>query len=482
MAKSTDDITTLGRLPSDRTQRVAPTPPLSPVSDAARLFGPNADPSHRTLPPPVASKPSFDPSDDGAEVDSEFARGGGTGIRARYRQITGEPGLYYITLNNTGTGFAEKFLLYAPYLEPGQRAPALVVFHRYGVSEWDAYYYTSFLDEARARGWFLICPRAYSQKSFNRLEGQVHVQSVLSWMNAWYNLDTTRVYGVGFSMGGGLVTNYAARHVDPNNVMLAAIVNHTGTVAQAHAWSAEFQDEASAKLEEAYGGVPSAQPFAYQRCSVIDMDPGTGLIGTGTDMGRNLSYIPVRDWMADNDPMLYLRNQTTAFDQYLNGQAMNTTFTIVNASVHSWDTLDEVAVCDWLSQYTLQIPKDASTLADQDGTYFWWQVMQSTTGTFTPFSWYLDPAANRISLFNTANLDRASIDATAAGLQYASTLKINLTTSDGTGDEVRLTNMTAPPVSVTRDGLAASGTWDPATNTFLVTETQGNLHQWRLNF
>ena len=396
--------------------------------------------------------------------------------------IQGEPGLSYITLNNTGSGWLEKFLLYAPVLEVGQRAPVLVVFHRYGVSEWDAYYYTSFFEEARRRGWFVIAPRAAAQKSFNSLEGQINVQVVLDWVQAHYNVDKTRVYGVGFSMGGGLVTNYAARHVDPNNMMFAAIVNHTGTVSQAHAWSMEYQDEASDMLEQWYGGNPNDQPYAYRRCSVIDLDPSTGLVGTGTDMGRNLSHVQIRNWMANADPMQYLRNQTTSFDTYLNGQSVTTMFTIVNANVHSWNTLDETQVCDWLSQFVLEIPKNASTMADQDGTYFWFQVNQSSSGSFTPFSWFLDPVANRISLYNTANLQRVTLDATSAGLQYATTLKLNLTTTDGTGDEILLTNLTAPPLSVTRDGLPASGTWDSETGTFLVTETQGNLHMWRLNF
>jgi dienelactone hydrolase len=457
------------------------------VPDYARLSGPDAPPNRRTPPPAVASKPFFRDSDDGSEVDTTFGGGNRSGaanlgVQARGRQIQGEPGLSYITLNNTGSGYVEKFLLYAPVLPVGQRAPVLVVFHRYGVSEWDAYYYTSFFEEARQRGWFVVAPRAMSQKSFNRLEGQINVEAALNFLNSNYNVDTNRIYAVGFSMGGGLATNYAARHIDPNGLMFAAVVNHTGTSSQGDAWSHEYADEASSMLEQAYGGQPSQQPFNYERCSVIDIDPATGLIGTGTDMGRNMTHLPIRNWMANNDPMVYLRNQTQAFDTYLNGESVNTTLTIVDGSVHSWSTLDDTVVCDWLSQYSLHLPTMASTLADQDGNYFWWQVNQTTSGAFTPFSWYLDSVANRISLYNTANLDRVTIDATKAGLQYASALKINLTTSDGTGDQILLTNMTAPPVSVTRDGLAASGTWDPTTNTFLVTETQGNLHQWRLNF
>jgi hypothetical protein len=235
-------------------------------------------------------------------------------------------------------------------------------------------------------------------------------------------------------------------------------------------------------LEYWYGGPPSTQAFNYQRCSMIDLDPSNGTIGVGTDMSRNLSHVPVRDWMANNDPMLYLRDQTTAFDSHVNGQNLNNTLTIVDGTVHKWSTLDDHAVCDWLSQFTLQIPRSANTLADQEGTYFWFYVNQSAPGSFTPFSWVMDSVNNRITLYNTANLARTSIDVTRAGLQYAGVLKVNLDTSDGTGDQVQLENVPQPPVLVTRDGLAASGTWDPSTKTFLINETDSAVHMWRLTF
>jgi dienelactone hydrolase len=456
-----------------------------PAPEAANFAGPHV---HKNLPPQsILTKPYFDEPGLGGEVDnpmggSNGAVVNGAGVIARGHQVPDEPGLSEIVLTNTGSGWLEKFLLFVPLIPPQQRAPVLVVFHRFGVSHWDAYFNTTLIQEARRRGWFLIAPKAAAQKSFNSLEGQINVAAAMSWVNAHYNIDPYRVYGVGFSMGGGLVTNFAARHVDPGTLMFAAIVNHTGDVSQGLTWAREYQDDASDSLEYWYGGPPASQAFNYQRCSVIDIDPATGVIGTGTDMGRNLSHIPVRDWMANNDPITYLQQQTTTFDAYVTGQNPNNSMTVVNANVHSWSTLDDTAVCDWLSQFTLQLPRSANTLADQDGTYFWFNVSQSAAGSFTPFSWSMDTVSNRLSLYNTVNLARVAIDVTSAGLQYAGVLKINMDTSDGTGDQVLLENLPGPPVAVTRDGADASGTWDPSTRTFLVDETDSAVHMWRLTF
>ena len=457
------------------------------MPDAVQRTGPNTSTTRSTLPDPIASKPWFDTSSLGGEVDTDSGGSygmtrSGPGVRPRGRSIPGEFGLYEITLNNTGSGWVERFLLHVPRLAPGQRAPLLVVFHRYGVSHWDAYYSTTLLEEARQRGWFVVAPRAAAQKSFNSLEGQINVQAALDFVNENFNVDPNRVYGVGFSMGGGLATNFAARHLDPHRLMFAAMVNHTGTVSQAEAWSREYQNESSDSMEYWYAGPPSSQPFTYQRCSVVDIDPATGVVGTGSDVARNLAHLPVRNWMANNDPIAYLRNQTTTFDSYLNSQAVHTEMVVVNGNVHSWSTLDDHAVCDWLSQFSLQIPKASSTLADEDGTYFWFNLNQNAAGSFTPFSWSLDPTANRISIYDTGNLSRLSLDATAAGLQYAGVLKLNLNTADGTGDQIRLENVTNPPVAVTRDGVPASGTWDPSTQSFLIAETDHAIHMWRLTF
>ena len=453
---------------------------MLPAPGAATV--PGSDNNHQTPPSAILNKSFFTATDLGGELDGLSGGSNGlSGVVARGQQVEGDPGLYQIILTNTGTGWVEKFLLFVPTLPVGQRAPLLVVFHRYGVSHWDAYFSTTFFREAAARGWFVVAPLGATQRSFSSLESQINVEAALNYTTQHLNIDLNRVYGVGFSMGGGSVTNYASRHVDPGGVMFAAIVNHTGDTSLADTYANESA-EIQGILEQWFGGPPAGYAFNYQRSSVIDIDPGNGSIGVGTDLSQNLSHVPLRDWMANNDPMQYLRDQTTAFDAHINGQNLNNTLTIVNGDVHSWNTLSDHAVCDWLSQFSLLLPTAASTLADQDGAYFRFFVNQARPGSFTPFSWVLDPVNNRVTLYNTANLTRVSIDVTSAGLQYAGALKINMDTADGTGDDVLLENVPTAPTSVTRDGAAATGVYDPVARTFLVSETDNAVHMWRLNF
>src|SRR6185503_13512505 len=144
--------------------------------------------------------------------------------------VAGEPGLYDVTLNNTGSGYEERFLLQVPLVATSTPAPMLVVFHKFGVSHWDAFYNTSFITEARNRGWYLVAPLGASGVSFGSIESQVNTRAALEIVTELYNVDKTRVYGVGFSMGGGNVVSYAARNLDPQRIMFAAICDHTGGI------------------------------------------------------------------------------------------------------------------------------------------------------------------------------------------------------------------------------------------------------------
>lgn len=501
--KASDDINSLDRTPGDRDQLTATTPPVRPAPEAGNPTGnythPNAPPSS------ILSKPYFDDSNMGGVLDvpngtansSTGAQvGNGMQMSARLARVVDEPGLVEVTLTNTGSGWQEKFLLFVPVIPAGQRAPLLVVFHRFGVSHWDAYYWTQYIQQARQRKWFLVAPLGASQVGFSSLESQINTQAALDFTTSHFNINRGRVYGVGFSMGGGAVTNYAARHLDPDRLMFAAVVNHTGGVSLANTWASEYDDddaddntpnwgnhlEVPDMLEAWYGGSPSAQNFNYQRCSTIDLDPATEAVGVGTDLSRNVAHIPIRNWMADNDPLVYLREQTLAFDNHVRPQNAENTMTTVSANIHKWETLNFAATCNWLSQFNLELPTSSSTLADQDGKYFWFDIQQEASGAFTPFNWIVDSVNNRVTFFATSNLTRAAIDVTRAGLSYSGALKVNLNTSDGTGDQVLLTNVPYEPLSVTRDGAAASGVWDSQAMTYLIDEPSNTTHMWRLNF
>jgi hypothetical protein len=395
--------------------------------------------------------------------------------------VPGYPGLYNMTLGGTGSGYLEYFLLQVPDGPPSGPTPLLVVYHKYGVSHGDALFHTNFVQEARNRGWYLVAPLGAVDDNFGSLPSQINTQAVLDWTRNWFPVDRTRIYGVGFSMGGGWCTSYAARHLDPNGAEFAAVVDHTGTVSLGDAYANEAGNTmVIQELENLFGGSPTAQPFNYQRCSSVDIDPMTHVVGAGTDMARNLPV--VRCWMANNDPQPYLPEQTQVFFDHIQPMNRNDVFTIVHASGHTWDTLDDTAVCDWLSTYTLIDPSIGNTLADLGGAWHHFQIDQEVGGAFTPFSWFADANANRISFWGTANLQRISVDSPALGLAYSGNLRLNMSSADGTGDQVLFLHVPHAPLTVTRNGVPASGTYDALTQTFLVDETSGSGSQWVLGF
>jgi hypothetical protein len=395
--------------------------------------------------------------------------------------VPGFPNLYNCMLANTGTGYVEYFALQLPHsIPPGGTVPALVAFHAYNVSHADAVFHTNFIDECLARNWFMIAPLGAAQNNFGSLPSQINTAAVLSWARAMLPIDANRIYGVGFSMGGGGCASYAARHLDPSASMFAAIVDHTGTVSLAHAYANE-STQIQLSLEGWFGGSPAAQPFAYQRCSTIDIDPLTDQVNVGTDMSRNLRY--VRCWLADQDPQPYLPLQTHLFYDHISAANLADVLTIVPGNVHSWSTLDDHVVCDWLAQYSLQELTIGNTLADQDGAWGRFIVQQTAPGAFTPFSWHADAPPNRLSLWATSNLQRLSVDLIPLGMVYSGNLKLNMTSADGTGDQVLFLNVPHPPTAVTRNGVAnATCVYDHIAKTLLVNELSGSGALWVITF
>ncbi|MBI5364796.1 MAG: hypothetical protein HZA53_16590 [Planctomycetes bacterium] len=411
---------------------------------------------------------------------------------ARALAVPGAVGLYTIVLNNTGSGWQETFLLQVPLTQPVTPAPLLVCFHKFGVSQNDILNRTTFFQEAQARSWFCIAPLGAAQVNFSSLESQINVRAALDYVTAGFAIDPARIYGVGFSMGGGAVTSYAARHLDPNGSMFAAIANHTGGIALPHTYANEPDDadlddnvpnfgdnlEVPDILDFWYGGAPSMNRYAYLRCSMMDLDPLTGAVAAGTDMSRNLAHVPVLDWLAAGDPLVYLYEQTDEFHKHIQHQNTQNTLVIAPGTVHSWNTLDETAVCNWLSQFTLQLPTEGSLLADDDGTWLRFQVAQDAGGDFTPFTWKSIAATNRFELTATRNLRRLTVDTQGLGLTTASTLTLQLSTADATGDELLLTGFTQAPSAILRDGQPASGVHDPVLHTLRLVETDAATHAW----
>jgi len=392
------------------------------------------------------------------------------------------PNTLEIVLTSLGSGFDESFYLQLPLKIGAKKRPLLMVFHKFGSKANDPYLHTKFPLECSKRNWFMLSSLGASKKSFSSLPSQENRDDVLDWVMALYSnqIDTDRIYGVGFSMGGGSVTNWAARHLDPAKLRMAALVDHTGGVALEDTW----KNEVSAIhdiMKIWFGGPPGQFPFEYQRSSVLSFKPGTMVGHRLKSLGSNLVDVPMKLVNADQDPLTYLVAQTKAFRDFLVPLGATVVYEEVNSTVHDWATLDAKAACDFLSAFTLTTPLAADSLADRDGRWHWFDLSQDVTGAFTPVSWSIETASNKLELSNTANLKRIGIDLDEAPLSAALPLTVEMESADFLADIVDLTGYVNPPSAVLRDGLPTlAWTWDAGAQRVTLLETDPQEHVWQI--
>ena len=453
---------------------------------------------------PMESAQAFFQTGQGSVPDAGIPDAGLTGslisstsVAVSMVPVPGYTGVFNVTMRNTGSGYAEAFVLQLPARPPVTPVPLLVAFHRANVSHGDAFLSTTFPAECRRRGWFFVAPLGGHQRHFSSLVSQINTQRVLEYVCNGFPIDRQRIYGVGFSMGGGAVATYAARHLDPDAPHFAAIVNHTGTVSVAHAFANDYDDndaddgpcpggpnlEAPDLMEFWNGGTPATAAFSFSRCSTIDIDPVSLLVNDQTDLARNLAQIPVMTVLATGDTHPYLPFQTQCWVGELQHVGVNNRFITVPFVGHSWAALDDHATCEWFDPIRASVPTEGNQLADEDGQRVQrFTVQQDHTGAFTPFQWYADAIANRLSLWGTVNLKRLTVDAEALGLTYAGTLRWNQMSADSTDDELLLTNLPYGPALVLRDGQPAPCVYDAQLGTCLLVNPGGAAHLWQIRF
>jgi pimeloyl-ACP methyl ester carboxylesterase len=387
------------------------------------------------------------------------------------------PGLHDLTLTQTGTGWVEDFLLYIPILPTPNVTPLLTVFHQFSVSHRDVLLNTSFLQEAQTRGWFMLAPKGATDINFSSLVSQANTESVLRWVLTNYNIDRSRVYGVGFSMGGGNALSYAARHLDPFGPMFAAVVNLNGSLSISDVYVNEIGTHWA--LNFLYGGNPTAEPFAYSRCSVLEIDQATGFVIPERSNAWNLAHIPIETWYAIDDPLVYLVEENLMLHAFLNGLGGVHILNPVLGAEHTWDSIDETQACNFLQQHTLAMPTSGYTVADRDGTYFQFEVEQDQAGDFSPMDWSVVSSQNTLIIDKTRNIRRITVDTTTLGLDSTQPLTVILGTADGQPDEIILGGYTQSPQNVTRNGVPnTSWVYDSSAGTLEIHEINTGYHTW----
>ncbi len=415
-----------------------------------------------------------------------------SGVRLTTVQNGSRAFYVHIVTISTGTGFPESFVLHAPTQPPASPAPLVTIFHQFGKSHTDVLLETEFIQAAFDRGWYLVCPLGGSKKHMSSIPSQLNTEIVLNWMlgQPAFNIDTDRLYAIGFSMGGGAAMNYVARHKDMAGPRFAAVVNHTGTASNINAYADDCLMFACASqfvwdFWFGDGSTGSAMPWEMARSSVFDYDASTLQVDDDRALARNLmDGTAIQLVRGDTDTQVpYLIEQTDVLDTYLQSKGavpgMGYDYFVHPYASHDWGLLDEGQVLDWLAPFTLQSPTTGDTLADRDGAYYYFDVVQSANGAFTPFRWTVNALINSVLVVETKNLASITVDTAAAGLDTSADLIVGMGTRDGNGDSLRLTGYAAPPTGVLRDGVVeTSWVHDAQLGTLELIEVDGAAHSW----
>lgn len=382
------------------------------------------------------------------------------------------PGTYYLLkLDVPSTGQFEIFGLHVPG-PASSPAPLVVGFHSYDTSHLELMIGPGapLLQEAVARDWFFLAPFQRSglwgneDINFGSVQSQVYVEAVVQWVMSSFPVDPDRLYGLGFSMGGGSAMSYAARHRDRRTGAFAAVANHTGTIALADVW--ENQPELHEHLFNLFGDTPSQAPFAYQRSSTIELDGAGQLLPGGRHMAVNLGAVDLGTYFHTGDVNGYMVDQSERLTDFVNQQAALgnrfATYTETRNQIpspsacpklHCWGTVDATQLFNWFDGKTLlELPPAGTLLADRSGRWHGFDLVQAATSAFSSFDFVVDPSSNLIELVDLENVESVDLDLVELGLDPAQRINVQLSSRDAQAHTVRIRGLAGPPTTVTRVG------------------------------
>lgn len=395
------------------------------------------------------------------------------------------PGVYRIFLDDPGTGWVESVVIgipQVPYTEGPGKPPLLVMFHSFSVSELDCEKNSPIFHDALDRGWYVIAPLGANDSNFGIPYSQINVEYALDLFVPLLPVDTKRIYGLGFSMGGGGILSYAARHLDPKHTQFAAIINHTGNSSIANTfWNST--DTSTFEHPLLFDSTPLTNPFIYSQASVVDIDFSTDAVDPATDLARNLAHIPTLNQYAINDPILVLVSQTEVLHAWLGLIPGAQSFILTpNDDLHHWQTIDSNTALNFLRSKTLEIPTEGvhQLLADRDATWFHFDIKQQLEGAFTPLRWNMENFANRLTIDECENLQDITVNTQSVGLNTVVNLELVIESGDGTDETVTLMGYALQPQEVLRNGVTdLTWSWDSVTKTVSFTETPlGSPSTW----
>ncbi|MCC7170579.1 MAG: hypothetical protein IT459_09030 [Planctomycetes bacterium] len=382
----------------------------------------------------------------------------------------------------TGTNYNEPIVIQEPWdLNAGGIRPLMVVWNGYGNSP--SSFYTpgvSGLDEeANCRSWLTVAMFAVDDQAMgcvSPIPAQTNVEAVIDYMIAHYSVDLDRIYMVGWSMGAGASASYAARHLDPNEPMIAALALDAGTFDLINAYNSEsgaFKNIAHL----IFGGPPSNPSFTfnYARSESQWYDFGTNAILEASSQLRNLRHVPIHHVYSTDDTVLYLPTQNSLFTNFLTAKGATIASTAVSGQVppHSWNIMDPVAALDFLQTKTVnRSPASFEITADRSARYYWADVTQRTANQFSTLAVTTNAVANTLTLTGVANVGALTLAPPVASMNVGAHFTVALTTTDVGATSLVIEGVQTQPTYVLNGTSLLTGwTWVAGDLTLPVTAT-----------
>ena len=380
-----------------------------------------------------------------------------------YESSGGTPPTMYdgfLTTAQTGTIFPEifKYQLGNSYDEFGPAHPMVIVYHGFGSSANSVAGASTLDEECDARGYIYASPTGLDDQLFGSPISQKHVKAMIQWLLDNFNVDPDRIFMVGFSMGGGVVTNFAARHRDPADIMIAGL----GTVSAAMDWTQTYNQGTAgtqALLENIYnfGADPAAVPFKYRRSSGLYFTEGTypplpGVVDTMESMATNLGSIPTYITYDSGDPLTQIPGTNETFESLLLGLGATPTKVVQTGTLggdglpapHSWAVLDEAELFDFWDGLTVnRYPEDLVAQQDLGGPASWMSTTQGASGAFTYVEGSANPLTGIIDINSVENAAVVDIDLGATAL--AGSIRVTASAAPGEPYTLRLSDLASPP-------------------------------------
>ena len=233
--------------------------------------------------------------------------------------------------------------------------------------------------EANERGWLLAAPDMHGRYYQNTGEyalayvgAQHDIIDTVEYMTSHYNVDTSRIYVFGSSMGGQIATVMAAKYPD-----LFAAISASSSLTDLEDWYDELGSLSGVLwvrdvIENETGGTPSEAPFEYQRRSAMWMP-------------QNSRSIPLHMWHNESDLLVDVHHSLDLADAI---DGWNPTIAVTVTTVVSAGCTDEYKHCydpglddvfDYLSGFATnsQPPLSLTLRTDESKPYYWLNFAQT---------------------------------------------------------------------------------------------------------